>query len=166
MTTAAAPLLQLIEQRTALLAALAETFAAARLDVVRFDVSSLERRISEQDRLCSQIRSVDSTLDQMQRRCSAYLAAEQRDNSLTVKQDNQKLRDALQRLQSIQETVKGLNDAHQLLLRRSRRTVSALLQSYQSLAQDAAPVTYSDPACAAVSSRGVSAQNVSTGERI
>lgn len=41
------------------------------------DVSGLERRISEQDRLCSQIRSVDSTLDQMQRRCSAYLAVTQ-----------------------------------------------------------------------------------------
>lgn len=77
MTTAATPLLQLIEQRIALLAALAETFAAARLDVVRLDVSGLERRISEQDRLCSQIRSVDSTLDQMQRRCSAYLAVTQ-----------------------------------------------------------------------------------------
>ena len=162
MTTAATDLLQLIEQRIALLASLAETFAAARLDVARFDVSGLERRIAEQDRLCSQIRAVDSTLDQMQRRCSAYLAVTPAENSLTAKQDHQKLREALERLQSVQETVKRLNDAHQILLRRSRRTVSALLQSYQSLAQDRAPAAYSDPACAA----GVSARSVLAGERI
>ena len=162
MTTAATDLLQLIEQRIALLASLAETFAAARLDVARFDVSSLERRIAQQDRLCSQIRAVDSTLDEMQRRCSAYLTLAERESSLSAKRERHELRGALQRLQAVQEAVKKLNDAHQILLRRSRRTVSALLQSYKSLAQHSAPVTYSDPACAA----DVSARNVFAGERI
>lgn len=154
MTSDATSLLQLIEQRIALLSSLAESFAAARVDIGRLDISGLERRISDQDRLCAQIRSVDSTLDQMQRRCSAYLAVSAGESSLTAKQDHQKLRDALARLHSIQSAVKQLNDAHQLLLRRSRRTVNALLQSYESLLNDASAGTYADPASAAVSLGG------------
>jgi hypothetical protein len=61
------------------------------------------------------------------------------------------LRETAGRLSEIQSTVKQLNDAHQVLLRRSRRTVGALLNSYHSFA-----ATYSDP----------SAPRASAGERL
>jgi hypothetical protein len=54
--------------------------------------------------------------------------------------DNRPLRATLDRLHTAQVRVKQQNEAHQVLLRRSRRTVSALLNSYHSFA-----LTYSDP---------------------
>ena len=63
--------------------------------------------------------------------------------------DSIRCRETLNRLARVQANVMQLNDEHQALLRRSRRTVSALLNSYHSFA-----MTYSNP----------STQSASTGE--
>jgi len=132
---------ELLEQRITLLGSLAAALTAARSDVVSLDITALENRISEQDHLCTQIRSVDAELDRVQSRCSAYLAISSPAPASTLTPEHNRLRDTLSRLNQVQSSVKQLNDAHQVLLRRSRRTAAALLISYQSFAE-----TYSDPA--------------------
>ena len=130
----------LLEQRIALLTSLADALAAARLEVVALDISGLEQRISEQARVCAQIRTLDTDLDRVQRQCANVLSLDTSSTHATAP-DQHRLRDLLSRLTAIQSTVKQLNNAHQMLLRRSRRTANALLISYQSFTQ-----TYSDPA--------------------
>jgi hypothetical protein len=134
--------LELLEQRIALLGSLGEALAAARTDVVSFDLDGLESRISLQERLCTEIRTLDSEIDHVQSQCSAHLNLSARKESASgPNPDTRRLRDTVERLSQVQASVKQLNDAHQALLRRSRRTVGALLNSYHSFA-----MTYSDPA--------------------
>lgn len=136
---------ELLEQRISLLGSLAEALMAARLDVVSLDITGLEHRISEQDRLCTQIRKLDSELDRVQRQCASVLSMSPTAPGIPTP-DTQRLRDLSSRLNTVQSTVKQLNAAHQMLLNRSRRTASALLRSYQSFAE-----TYSDPSAARAS---------------
>ncbi len=133
--------LELLEQRIALLSSLAESLSTASTGIVSFDLDSLESRIAEQERLCTDIRALDEQIDHVQRHCATHLAAP--NSRTTPDPDTLLLRDTAARLGEIQSTVKQLNDAHQILLRRSRRTVGALLNSYHSFA-----MTYSDPAAA------------------
>jgi hypothetical protein len=136
--------LELLEQRIALLGSLASTLVAARTDVVSFDLDGLEARIAEQERLCVEIRSLDAHIDQVQSQCATQLGTAANDSSLAAaKFDQAQMRDTFARLQEVQARVKQLNNAHQILLRRSHRTVSALLNSYHSFA-----TTYSDPSTA------------------
>jgi hypothetical protein len=132
---------ELLEQRIALLGSLAEALTAARANVASFDISSLETRISEQASLCNQIRTVDAELDRVQSRCATYLGLTGASSASIPGPDMTRLRDTLACLNQVQSTVKQLNDAHFMLLRRSRRTASALLNSYLSFAE-----LYSDPA--------------------
>lgn len=133
--------LQLLEQRIELLGSLAGALVAARSDVVSFDLDGLEARISDQQRLCGEIRSLDSSIDQVQRQCATHLHTAAADSCVTSMQnDTSRMRDTFDRLREVQARVKQLNAAHQALLRRSRRTVGALLNSYRSFA-----ATYSDP---------------------
>ena len=133
--------LELLEERLALLGSLATALTAARLDIVSLDIDGLEARISEQDRLCAGIRSLDAQLDRVQLQCSAHLG-------LTSPQIREapsdpafiRRRETLDRLTRVQASVKQLNNEHQALLRRSRRTVNVLLNSYHSFA-----MTYSNP---------------------
>jgi hypothetical protein len=134
--------LELLEQRIALLGLLSYALLAARSNVVSFDLDGLEARIADQERLCVQIRSLDTSIDPLQVRCAAHLGLSSGNPAThTPNQDNLRLRETLHRLQAVQILVKQLNEAHQILLRRSRRTVGALLNSYHSFA-----LTYSDPA--------------------
>lgn len=140
MTHEAPRFLELLERRTALLDSLAATLTAASADVVSLDIDGLESRIADQERACIDIRSLDADLDRVQRRCAAQLgvAAEQ-EVALGLPSDGQRMQETLQRLRAAQARVQQLNDAHQALLRRSRRTVGALLNSLQSFA-----MTYSE----------------------
>jgi hypothetical protein len=132
--------LGLIEQRIALLTSLADALTAARLDVVALDISGLEQRISEQARICTQIRVLDCEVDRLQRQCTGVLSLDGGQNEATG-MDTLRFRNLLARLDSVQSTVRRLNNQHQVLLRRSRRTANALLSSYQSFAE-----TYGDSA--------------------
>jgi len=152
VTTETIRFLELLEQRIALLGSLADSLVAARTDVVSLDISGLESRIAHQEHLCNDIRSLDAQLDRVQRQCATHLRIP-REIILVPAVDPgaQRLKETLGRLHAAQSSVQRLNDAHQLLLRRSRRTATALLNSMHSFA-----MIYSDP----------SAVRESAGERI
>jgi hypothetical protein len=133
--------LELLEQRLALLGSLASALTAARTDIVSLDINGLDARIAEQERLCADIRSLDTQLDRVQHQCATHIVPR---TAQTVgaesDSDSIRRRETLDRLARVQASVKHLNEEHQALLRRSRRTVSALLNSYHSFA-----MTYSNP---------------------
>jgi hypothetical protein len=133
--------LELLDRRILLLGSLSDALLAARADVVSLDLDGLESRIADQQHLCDEIRSLDADIDHVQHQCAAHLGVGL-DKSApdTPNHDNRGLPETLDRLQKAQLRVQQLNDAHQILLRRSRRTVGALLNSYHSFA-----LTYSDP---------------------
>lgn len=139
MSAETARFLNLLEQRIALLGSLTDALNAARADVVQFDINGLEGRIRDQERLCLEIRTVDSRIDVVQRQCQSQLSPNA-DGTALADPDSVRLRDTMNRLNQVQMNVKRLNDQHRALLRRSRRTVGALLNSLQSFAS-----TYSNP---------------------
>ncbi len=142
--------LELLEERLSLLNSLASALTDARTDIVSLDITSLEARIAQQEKLCAQIRNLDLQLDRVQSQCNKHLApAASHLLSPSINPNSIRCRETLDRLSRVQANVMQLNDEHQALLRRSRRTVSALLNSYHSFA-----MTYSNP----------SHQSVSTGE--
>ena len=142
MGTESQKLLALLERRIALLGSLAEALSAASSSTVAFDIDGLEARISEQERLCNEIRSLDSQLDTVQRRCASQAVLSGISASMAPgATDSAELKNAAARLKHVQARVKELNDVHQALLQRSRRTVFALLRSYHSFASG----TYANP---------------------
>lgn len=134
--------LELLEQRIALLGSLAQALVSAQADVAGFDIDGLEARIAGQQRLCSDISALDSEIDRLQRQCAARLASSPAPrNAPPASPESSRMRETLARLRAVQSDVQRLNSAHQALLKRSRRTVSALLNSYHSFS-----MTYADPA--------------------
>ena len=148
MTSNVTRYLELLDQRTALLNSLAVALVAASGNVVSLDIDGLQSRIVDQERLCVDIRSLDVQIDRVQRQCAVQLSVPP-EKSLTSGStlDDQRLRETVLRLRSTQARVQQLNDSHQALLRRSRRTVGALLNSIHSFA-----MTYAEPSvvCASV----------------
>ena len=133
--------LELLERRIVLLGSLAEALVAARTDVVSLDIDGLESRIAQQERLCMEIRALDPQLDRVQRQCATHLGLASNGSTISASNTSSaQLTSTFERLHQVQATVKELNNAHQALLRRSRRTVGALVNSYRSFA-----MTYSDP---------------------
>src|SRR5262249_19330728 len=130
--------LDLLEQRLALLGALATALTAARADITSLDINGLEARIADQESLCGQIRELDSRLDRVQQQCATHSTSAY---ATSADPDGARYREIAARLASAQATVKRLNEEHRALLRRSRRTVSALLNSYHTFA-----MTYANPA--------------------
>jgi hypothetical protein len=142
MSAETARYLELLEERLALLGSLAAALTAARTDIVSLDINGLEARIAEQERLCIEVRSLDAQLDRVQRQCAAHFMGQSAPTpGRSLDTDLIRRRETLDRLNRVQATVKQLNAEHQALLRRSRRTVSALLHSYHSFSS-----TYSNPA--------------------
>ncbi|HTT34027.1 MAG TPA: flagellar export chaperone FlgN [Methylomirabilota bacterium] len=135
--------LELLEQRISLLGSLAESLSAASKGFASFDFDTIEASITQQEKLCAAIRSLGPELDRVQQHCKAQLSLAPQTGSDSGRL---RLRETIARLNEIQSTVKRLNEAHQLLLRRSRRTVGALLNSYHSFA-----MTYSNPSSASAS---------------
>lgn len=142
MSDQAQKTLDLLERRIALLGSLAEALSAASASATAFDIDGLEARIAEQERLCGEIRTLDSRLDRMQQLCSEQARLRATSSSLgSASQAEAQLREAAERLQAVQRKVGQLNDAHQALMKRSRRTVGALLHSYRTFVME----TYSRP---------------------
>ncbi|HUL15548.1 MAG TPA: flagellar export chaperone FlgN [Terriglobales bacterium] len=140
-------ILALLERRIALLGSLAEALSTASANAVAFDIDGLEARILQQETLCREIQSLDVRLDRMQLHCVNQASLSGASRSIPSSgADSAALRDAARRLQEVQGRVKKLNEAHQALLRRSRRTVGALLCSYHSFAMS----TYSNPSATPV----------------
>src|SRR5262249_31472470 len=62
-------LLDLLERRISLLESLGMALQAANTDIVRFDISGLERRIHDQERLCDELQRLNSDIESVQVRC-------------------------------------------------------------------------------------------------
>lgn len=131
-------MLDLLERRILLLGSLTVALTTAGADVVAFDINGLEQRIRDQERLCVEIRSIDARIDVVQRQCATQLGAQSAGAALAP--DSVRLRETMDRLNRTQISVKQLNEQHRALLRRSRRTIGALLNSLQGFA-----LTYSNP---------------------
>jgi hypothetical protein len=129
----------LLEQRLALMNLLGRSLAEANADIVRFDIDGFERRIQDQGRMCLEIQSLDAAIEEVQNRCTEKI----RMNETPHRNDpgTARLQNVVNRLEQTKKHVRELNDQHRDLLRRSRRTVTALLNSYQTFAG-----TYSNPA--------------------
>src|ERR1700690_1664476 len=120
--------LELLEQRITLLHSLSGALLEAGASMVAFDIDGLESRIAHQRQLCGAIGSLDDEMERLQYQCAAHL----RLNGVVGGEEGaMDLQDALLRLHQAQSAVKKLNTAHQALVHRSKRTVTALLNSLQ-----------------------------------
>jgi len=132
-------LLDLLERRISLLESLGMALQAANTDIVRFDISGLERRIHDQERLCDELQRLNSDIESVQVRCVERVR--EKENSAQGDPSEQKVFALVARLGQTQTKVRHLNEQHRELLRRSRRTVNALVNSFQNFT-----ITYSNPA--------------------
>ena len=107
----------------------------SRNDFVAMDLGGMERRIAEQEQLCARIHSLDSEISSVQ----AHYAGRAKSLDGDANNDEQ-IRVTLARISAAQYELKRANDAHQAMLRRSRRTVQVLLNVFNSFAP-----TYSAP---------------------
>lgn len=146
MTAETTRYLDLLERRLTLLGSLAGALTAASTHIVSLDINGLEARIAEQEKLCAEIRALDTHLDRVQRQCATHAVPPAPDASPA---DALRCREVLTRLTVAQTNVQLLNHRHRALLRRSRRTVSALLNSYHSFA-----MTYGNPSDTRASAGG------------
>jgi hypothetical protein len=133
--------LGLLDRRLALLASLAQTLANARADFISLDLEAIHGRIREQQQLCGQIQNLDKDITGAQLRCAQLTSVRPRLNEIGWPDSGpgdaavrERIRAALLRIATAQAELKRLNDAHQALLRRSRRTVGILLNLFQSYA--------------------------------
>jgi hypothetical protein len=145
--------LELLEQRIQLLCSLADNLKSARPEFIALDLNAMERRIAEQNRMCAQVRSLDANISLEQAHYAERTGV--RLPSATIcwpasgdgsDKETQEIRDALKRLATAQIALKTANDAHQAMLRGSRRTIKVLQNLYSSFAP-----TYSVPAAVAKS---------------
>lgn len=148
MTPESTRFLKLLERRLDLLGTLTEVLRQSRNDFVAMDLGAMERRIAEQEQLCSRIRSLDAEISSVQARCFANAGLPPRAGTISWPgspdgdvQNDEQIRELLGRISAAQAELKKLNDGHQATLRRSRRTVQVLLNLFNSLAP-----TYSAPA--------------------
>ena len=118
--------LELLEQRIELLNSLSASLLAARSAMVAVDIDGLESRIAQQQEICGNIQKLDEQMERLQYQCAAHLRMHGGEASLA---NTAELEEVLLRLHQAQANVKQLNTAHQVFLNRSRRTVTALLNS-------------------------------------
>ncbi|HTW23277.1 MAG TPA: flagellar export chaperone FlgN [Candidatus Baltobacteraceae bacterium] len=107
----------LLGERLRLLDSLAVELRACSEAMVALDLDGMQRRVAQQEQVCQQIRSVDREIDCLQRQWSV----EERGELLPA------VKDILGRISSAQSEVRRLNSAHAALLRRSRRTLRAMM---------------------------------------
>jgi hypothetical protein len=107
----------LLGERLRLLDSLAVELRACSTAMVALDLDGIHHRVAQQEQVCQQIRLVDREIETLQLRWSA---AERRESLPAAK-------DLLTRISSAQTEVRRLNSAHAALLRRSRRTLRAMI---------------------------------------
>ena len=146
MTAESARYEELLERRIALLESLAKTLAEARGDFIALDLEAMRRGIREQEQFCGQIRALDQDITHAQIRCARLAGLPPVTNAIAwppslgeetpsgIPGAENKIRDALRRVAAAQSQLQRVNNDHQALLRRSRRTVHVLLNLFQSYA--------------------------------
>jgi hypothetical protein len=107
----------LLGERLKLLDSLAVELRACGNAMVALDLDGIHRRVAQQEQICGQIRSVDREIELLQQRWSAA----EREQSIPA------AKDLLTRITSAQTEVRRLNTEHSALLRRSRRTLRAMM---------------------------------------
>jgi len=120
--------LEFLEQRTALLQSLSGALQAARAAVVSCDIAGFEARIAQQETLCQEIIKLDPGMLLVRQKCAVEMSLPGPRES---REWDEKLRSALERSRVAGESVKRENECHQAVVRRSKRTVTALLNSFQ-----------------------------------
>ncbi|MDE3137268.1 MAG: flagellar export chaperone FlgN [Acidobacteriota bacterium] len=115
----------------ALLVELAAALRSSTDALVRLDIEMIHQSVGNQERLCGEIRSLDRGLDTLQRKWAAGIAAHGEGGEIDA---------LIERVANAQAEVRQLNQRHAALVRRSRRTLEAMLNFLRS----AAP-TYTDP---------------------
>jgi FlgN protein len=107
----------LLEKRLSLLDSLAVELRACGEAMVGLDFDGIHRRVAQQEQICQQIRYVDRDIENLQHRWTEG----ESDHSFPAAQE------LLGRITSAQAEVRRLNCAHAALLRRSRRTLRAMM---------------------------------------
>ncbi len=128
MSVERAHFIELLERRLTLLGELAGELRSSTEALVGLDIDAMHQKVGEQERLCNELRSLDRGLDDLQRKCSAGL--EPGDDSSLL----------LERMAQAQGEVRTLNRRHAALVRRSQRTLEAMMNFLHS-----ASPTYADP---------------------
>lgn len=118
--------LELLEQRVALFDSLSANLLAAKQAMVAVDIDGLESRIAQQQEICANIQKLDGEIERLQYQCAAHLRMH---GGVEPLSNTAELEEVLQRLHQAQARVKELNAAHQAMVKRSSRTVTALLNS-------------------------------------
>jgi len=134
-------IVQLLDERIHMMNAIADSVVLAGTAISACDIDGLEERIRNQESLCSKIKDLDARLESLQ---SRQQTRDQQSKTFwlsVVPAENDSLRIAMGRLREAHIRVKTLNAVHTELLRRSRRTVRALAQAYQSVSSE----IYSNP---------------------
>ena len=107
----------LLSERLRLLDSLAVELRACSNAMVALDLDGIHHRVARQEQICGQIRSVDREIELLQQRWSAA----EREECIPA------AKDLLTRISSAQTEVRRLNSSHSALLRRSRRTLRAMM---------------------------------------
>lgn len=126
---------ELLNRRLTLLDKLAGELQTSNEALVRLDLEEMHRQVDRQEGLCREIQSLDRSLDELQKKCGAEIRPDgaSDDERLALNQ-------MLGRVAEAQAGVRVLNRKHAALLRRSRRTLDAMLNFVRSTSP-----TYSDP---------------------
>lgn len=131
---------ELLERRLALLGNLAGALEASTDALVRLDIERIGQTVGDQERLCGEIRSLDRGIDALQRKCATGLETRGEAGTLET---------LLERVAAAQAEVRQLNERHAALLRRSRRTLDAMMNFLRS-----AGPTYANPRLAGTAAGG------------
>jgi hypothetical protein len=135
--------LVLLERRLSLLRLLAREFVDCRKEFVALDLDGMYRRISEQEELCRQIQRLQPAIQALQQKCATHLGLENRGAGGNPEYSEwaERLRRVMQELGKAQAEVGRLNQIHAAYLRRSRKTISVLMNFIGNYA-----MTYARPA--------------------
>ena len=127
------PYLELLERRLVTLRLLAADLDASRTAYVNLDLRAMHQHISQQERLCTEIRLLDAELKSEREKLTdqgapgeLLVAGTQLEAQLDPASGRQ-LQLLLSGLKAVQADVRRLSRVHSEMLRRSRRSVNVLL---------------------------------------
>jgi hypothetical protein len=141
MKSESARYLELVERRVSLLRALVRAETEWRRAFIGLDMQNAERCAADEEQLCANIRTIDSDIATLQanqsKRSGAGSNASEFSWPKTPDVDSrvhQSIRAALGQMMELHLDLKRANETRQAILRRSRYTVSALRNLFNSYA--------------------------------
>lgn len=120
--------LRLLERRIELLGSLSAALQGANSAVTSCDIAGFEACLAQQESLCGETGRLNAQIESFQKRS----AAEASEGDVSENRDwGGKLRELLERFRLAADIVKHTNKSNQSVVRRSMRTVTALLNALQ-----------------------------------